>query len=299
MTKLTKVIAEHAGSLYAVTSLPSKNLILSGGADKIVASWDMDTYENTPFSIKTNSAILNLNHLEEKNELFIGLFNGNFHVIDIESRKEVKFVPFHKAGLFSTYIDTENKQLVLGSGDGTYSIWNYQDYTLLDKGKLSHGKIRTIEKVKDEYIFGTSEGALVGIDCHEFTPRIIKLLKDKNGINSILYLPKKEALLCATKDAHITAYHIETEKEVFTFPAHNWPIYQLKKIDDGRFVSCSRDKTIKIWDSSSLDLLERLDWKSHRSHTHSVNNLHLIPERNQMVSVGDGKRIVIWDLNKL
>jgi WD40 repeat protein len=297
MTKLIKVIAEHAGSIYAVTSLPKKKLILTGGADKIVASWNMDTFENTPFSIKTNSAILNLNYLEEKNELLIGLFNGNFHVIDIESRKEIKFIPFHKAGLFSSFIDKEKKQLVLGSGDGTYSIWNYLNYSLLDKGKLSHGKIRTIEKVKNEYVFGTSEGALVGIDDEEFKPRIIRILDQKNGINSILYLPSKEALLCGTKDAHITAYHIDSEKEIFSFPAHNWPIYQLKKIDEHRFVSCSRDKTIKIWNNSTLDLIERLDWKSHKSHTHSVNNLHLIPNSHKMISVGDGKRIVIWELD--
>lgn len=297
MATIAKVIAEHSAALYAVTSIPDKNLLLTGGADKIVASWDLTTFENTPFSIKTNSAILNLSYIEEKQELLIGLFNGNFHVIDIATRKEIKFVPFHKTGLFSTYIDTEKKQLVLGSGDGTYSIWDYTNYTLLDKGKLSHGKIRCIEKVENNYILGTSEGALVKVNDTDYKVTIVQQFKEGNGINSMLYLNKKDTLICGTKNAYLTAFHLSSQKEIFSFPAHNWPIYSIADIGKNQIATCSRDKTIKIWSTQSLDLLHRMDWKSHRSHTHSVNNLHFIAATNQLISIGDGKRIVIWNLD--
>ena len=65
--------------------------MFTGGSDKVVAIWDLDNGGNTPLSIKTDSAVLNFQLLNDEKQLFIGLFNGDFHVIDLITRKEVYF----------------------------------------------------------------------------------------------------------------------------------------------------------------------------------------------------------------
>jgi WD40 repeat protein len=57
---------KHSGSLYAVAFSSKLNLLFTGGADKIVASWNLETQENTPLSIKTDSAVLNLRYLNDE-----------------------------------------------------------------------------------------------------------------------------------------------------------------------------------------------------------------------------------------
>lgn len=295
--ELLKKILQHSGSLYAVCYLKSKNLLLTGGADKIVASWDFETYENTPFSIKTNSAILTIQTIMQDKYLLVGLFNGNFHIIDIETKQEVKFIPFHKSGLFAcTYIEDKNI-LVLGSGDGTYSIWNCDDFSLLNKGKLSNSKIRTIVSEGNEVYIGTTEGNIIRINLHDFSVDRLMNLPD-NGINSLVFLPQKKVWLAASKNAHVIAVDLINKKEVFSFPAHNWPIYKVINIEDWGIATCSRDKTIKIWDNKSLDLLERMEFRPHKGHTHSINNLLYIESKKTLVSIGDDKAICFWKIEK-
>jgi WD40 repeat protein len=293
--KLIKKINQHSGSLYAVNYWKSKNLLLTGGADKIVASWDLSSFENTPFSIKTNSAILALEITPDEKFLFIGLFNGNFHVIDLQTRAEVKFIPFHKTGLFAISYSDENKRLILGSGDGTYSVWDTQNFTLLDKGKLAFGKIRAIQQHNGKAVLGTSEGNIVEIDLQNFKVKNLFQLENNNSIFSMLYYPNKKVWLVATKSAFIHAINLEQQKEIFSFPAHNWPVYKMEWIDNNFIATCSRDKTIKIWNAQNLEIHQRLEFNPHKSHTHSINNLLYISSLKRLISIGDDKSICIWE----
>jgi hypothetical protein len=291
--KLIKKINQHSGSLYALAYWKSKKLLLTGGADKIVASWDLTSFENTPFSIKTNSAILSLYITPDEKYLFIGLFNGNFHVIDLQTRNEIKFIPFHKTGLFAISYSEQNNKLILGSGDGTYSIWNTHDFSLLDKGKLAFGKIRAIEQQEGKAILGTSEGNIVEINLQTFEV-VNRFQLPNNSIFSFLFYPQKKVWLVATKSAFIHAVNLEQQKEIFSFPAHNWPVYKMEWIGDEYIASCSRDKTIKIWNAKNLEIHQRLEFNPHKSHTHSINNLQYIPSSKNLISIGDDKSICIW-----
>ena len=58
-------------------------------------------------------------------------------------------------------------------------------------------------------------------------------------------------------------------------------------------VTASRDKNIKLW-NSSLDILKRIDYKL-GGHNHSVNDICIIDE-STFVSCSDDKRIIIWNL---
>lgn len=291
--KLIKKINQHSGSLYALAYWKSKNLLLTGGADKIVASWDLTSFENTPFSIKTNSAILSLYITPDEKYLLIGLFNGNFHVIDLQTRNEIKFIPFHKTGLFAISYSEQNNKLILGSGDGTYSIWNTQDFSLLDKGKLAFGKIRAIEQQEGKAILGTSEGNIVEINLQTFEV-VNRFQLPENSIFSLLFYPQKNVWLVATKSAFIHAVNLDQQKEIFSFPAHNWPVYKMEWIGDAYIASCSRDKTIKLWNAKNLEIHQRLEFNPHKSHTHSINNLQYIPSIKNLISIGDDKSICIW-----
>jgi WD40 repeat protein len=61
--------------------------------------------------------------------------------------------------------------------------------------------------------------------------------------------------------------------------------------------SASRDKTIKIWDAESLELLKVLDrTKYPTSHTHSVNRLLWLND-DTLISTGDDRKVICWKIS--
>ena len=289
--RLTKKIIQHSASLYAASYSEKLDLLFTGGADKIVASWNPNNYENTNFSIKTQSAVLNLNVINEQH-LFIGLFNGHFHIIDLDSKKEIKFITKHKKGIYASCINSKNKYLLVGSGDGALSIWDTEKFELVLEQKICEGKIRAIATNNDLAYIGTSDGKLLVVNLLDLT--LIKSIQiNDEGLSSIVHLTEKNALLLGGKNAWLYIFEESKSKVIHSFPAHNWAIYQLCQNDNYIF-SASRDKVIKQWDKKTLGVVDKLCWPEHKGHTHSINNLLFINKHNTLVSVGDDKAICFW-----
>lgn len=294
---------KHSGSLYAVAFNTRLNLLFTGGADKVVASWDLEKKENTPLSVKTDSAILNLKFLNNEQHLFVGLFNGNFHIIDIDSRKEIKFFPYHKSGVFSSCYIAEHNLLFVGAGDGTVSVWDTNDFQLLKNYKIADGKIRAIQYFNKSVYIGNSEGMVYQIAL-EALDKAVLVFKHTSSIYSLAFHEQKNALLLGDKNAHLTALKlkpadasdqkIETLTELLTIAAHNWPIYSIEWTNENEFATCSRDKIVKIWDATTLEVKQRLCFPEHKGHLNSINNLLFIPESQRIISVGDDKQIIVW-----
>lgn len=293
MYKLDHKYNQHSASIYAIEYSPKLDLLFTGGGDRVVATWDLKKQVNTPLSIKTDSAILNLKFLNNHQHLFIGLFNGNFHIIDIDTKKEIKFFPYHKSGIFSSeYVEKENI-LFVGSGDGTISIWNTESFELIQNYKVSEGKIRAVKQFNDAIYFGTSEGDVIEIKFSDLTTAN-KLATLPHPIYCINIHEEKKVLLLGDKNAHITAFDPITATTTLSIPGHNWPIYAIEWMSDNVFATCSRDKIVKIWDAEKLEVIERLSFPQHKGHLNSINNLKYLPKEELLVSVGDDKQICVW-----
>tara|TARA_B100000674_G_C37849968_1_gene919462 strand:+ start:118 stop:1011 length:894 start_codon:yes stop_codon:yes gene_type:complete len=294
--KLVKKYKKHSGPLYAVTFSKKYNLLFTGGSDKVVATWDIEKEENTPLTIKTDSPILNLQLLNEDKHLFIGLFNGDFHLIDLETRKEISVFSNHKLGVFaSSYVQTYNR-LIVGAGDGTLSIWDSKQFKLLKKHQLSNGKIRAIQVVDKEVFIGNSKGQIFNFTISNLEEMRL-FITLKHPIFCLNYHENKNTLLIGDKNAHLTSVDLKTKNITDSIPAHNWPIYRVEWLNGAEFVTCSRDKIVKIWDASSMKVKQRLCFPDFQGHLNSVNNLVSIPSINSIVSVGDDKQICIWRKN--
>ena len=103
-----------------------------------------------------------------------------------------------------------------------------------------------------------------------------------------------ELLLSGGKDALLKCWNWQENKLMTVIPAHNFAIYDLIAIKNGEnFISISRDKTIKIWNSESLGFLQRLDTKS-GGHSHSINSIIYLTEES-FATASDDRRIIFWE----
>jgi len=72
---------------------------------------------------------------------------------------------------------------------------------------------------------------------------------------------------------------------------HTGGIYDLTKLKNGLLASCSNDKTIRLWDTDTLQQVQLL-----KGHTNEVTTIKELPE-NILVSGSYDQTIKLWNLN--
>ena len=116
-------------------------------------------------------------------------------------------------------------------------------------------------------------------------------------MNAVCFSPDKKYLLTGSRDAHLKILDAFTMKVLESIPAHNYAIYDIAYHESGDyFATASRDKTVKIWDANSFEVLQRLENTEKEGHRHSINKLLWLSEIDILLSAGDDRSIVAWEL---
>jgi WD40 repeat protein len=135
------------------------------------------------------------------------------------------------------------------------------------------------------------------LENNKFSQNIIKnftVVLDKNIIlnerDILCCINYKNNIIVGTEDRDIKIYNVYENKLYSISNAHNGAIYSLIILND-KLLSCSSDRTIKVWDIQKKELL--ITFLGHESH---VYGLHKITE-NLFISFSLDKTIKIWDLS--
>lgn len=292
MFQVQKEITGHTGAVYCCCV--NNEFIYSGGADHYVTRWNIETGEQDKFAIKFDFAVY---ALEVCNDfLIVGLSNGNLHVFNLIERKEVKFFTQHQKAIFSIRYNSAKNQLYVTDAEGNLTVWNTLDFSLMIYLPIDCGKIRNIaiSQYGDMFVLACQDGTIRIVETNFFN-EIQTFDAHTNGATAVIFHPLDSTLLISGgKDALIKVWEWKNEKLLETIVAHNYAIYTLIGLKDGfNFVSASRDKSIKVWDSSKSSFLEKLDSKR-GGHRHSVNAMSKINE-GSFVTCSDDGRILIWN----
>jgi len=288
-----KEISGHAAGIYSLDF--HGNYLYSASEDKHVARWKIDEGIQDKFSIKFNEAVYAIRLFDEATRLAVGLANGDLHFFDLTDRKELKFYTQHRKAIFSIVENKPCRQLYSADADGNLSVWDTQTFELLAYLPFDCGKIRRIAL--------SDQGDKIALACQDGQVRILHAATlnltaafdaHKDGATAVLFDPNDSSILYSGgKDAYLKKWDLESIVFQKAIPAHNYAIYDLISLQEGQtLVSASRDKTIKIWNSESLEIIQRLDSKS-GGHRHSVNSLSAMTSES-FASCSDDRRLILW-----
>lgn len=294
--KITKRVelSGHAASVYAVIAKESKVYTASG--DKFVARWDIQESKQDNFAIKSESSNYAIAILQDEPILIIGSSSGAFHVIDTEQKRELHHFIQHTVAIFSIKENLTNNQVYITDADGNISIWDKKTWELILFLPLLVGKIRDVLVSEDgnTIFLACQDGTIRSFDTQFFNEKLV-LKAHKDGVNCLALFPeKKNVLISGGKDGYLRIWSLNTNACVLEIPAHNFGIYKIEFFNNGKhFCTASRDKSIKIWNANDCSVLSKLERKQ-GGHSHAVNDICKLNEYT-ICSVGDDKRIIIWD----
>jgi WD40 repeat protein len=286
----------HAGAIYSCV-FQSPHYIFTGAGDKFVAKWNLKTGTQEAFSIKSEQAVYAVKLIQKQQILVIGTSSGSLHLIDLQLKKELKHFIQHQSATFCISENPDLHHFYTSDADGNLAVWNTNNFELLLFLPLLVGKIRSMQVVQNgtKLMLSSQDGSIRIFETKHFN-ELISFNAHDLGTNDTAINPlQPNKLFSVGKDGLLKCWNLDSLKLIISIPAHNFGIYQIEFLNHGKqFVTISRDKSIKLWDTENLSVIQKIERKQ-GGHSHAVNSIAKINEF-EIVTVGDDKRMNYWDL---
>jgi WD40 repeat protein len=287
----------HHGAIYSLVRQPETPFIYSAGGDGWIVRWDISDPESPGQVIAdAQTKIFSTAFSSDGNLLMAGDINGLMYWIDITKREILSKTALHKGSIFDICILGAQTAVSI-SGDGYFCVWNLEKRLPVLSTKLSNQGLRcaAFDQVRNELYIGASDNCLYVIDCSDWEVKYKIANAHSNSIFSI-ELMRNAYFLSGGRDAQLNVRDINTSELKHNINAHWYTLNKIKYLAEFKLiVTASRDKSIRIWDADTFELLKTLD-KKNGGHINSVNTILWIPEYNQIVSAGDDRIISVWQI---
>ena len=294
-TKLLRhaIFSGHQGAVYCVAPSTNKGFFLSGGSDANVVEWDLSEQIAPRIIARSAGVIYSLLALPEQALLLIGNNQGGIHVVDLKKKKEIHYWKAHEAGVFDLKWMPNTGEIWAAGADGMLSIWDGERLENKALLKISEQKIRNIEAAPN--------GSCIALACSDGSIYLVhpqrtieSISPQADAVNALAFSPDGKYLLSGTKNAHLQIWDWPNRKLLEQIPAHNFAIYGIQFIGNGeQFITISRDKTIKLWNSASFQVLQRID-RDNLGHVNSVNAGFWDAQSSMFISGSDDRSAIAW-----
>ena len=297
ITKL-HTLTGHKDSVYALEGVTDSQFV-SGAGDGMIALWDLNNPTDGQLIAKLNNSIYAFHQEEKHGHLLVGHNWDGIRKIDWKNKKELDYLHFTQAAVFS--IHSYGQTAYVGTGDGEVVVVNIDAFRIIQRIKLSNQRVRTIaiNPVQKEIAVGYSDAIIRILDLHNYQLKH-ELKKHTKSVFKVQYSPDYRTLISTGRDAHLMVWDAvkgyPLQKDIV---AHTYAINDIAfSTEKTLFATCSMDKTIKIWDAHSYQLLKVIDKTRHGGHSTSVNKLWWNNANNQLVSASDDRSISIWKIDR-
>lgn len=278
----------HRQGLYGLCAGPD-GVLLSCGGDGMLVAWRALTEDDGKLLATAPEPVYSLAY-DNRVGILCGGQSGNLYLIS--ETGETRNLQKHQQGIFWIGF-LENGNFITCGGDGWAVLWNPQA-EILQERRLSSRSLRCAVHIPNGWAFGSSDSDIYITDSEFRTQQVLRGHKE-----SVFALASvKGKLFSGGRDALIHVWDIDQARQELPINAHWFHVNDLKLSPAGKYLaSASMDKTIKIWDPESMELLKVIDAAKYGAHASSVNRL-LWLDNSVLASASDDREIGIWEISE-
>ncbi len=304
MSKLTirkiNQLTGHKASIFALNTAEKPQYFLSGGGEGWIVRWDLADPEIGNLLAQAEGNIYSLLMLEKEQIIIAGNMEGGIHWIDLLDTQNNRDILHHKKGVYD--IRKVGDYVITLGGSGLLTKWSISERRTLESLQLSNQSLRASAycEPRNELAIAASDNNIYILDAT--TWQIKKTIQGAhdNSVFSLHFSLKGDRLWSGGRDAHLRVWLVEEGyKAISAVPGHWFTINDIAVHPEGKWVAtASRDKTIKIWDAYSFELLKVIETIRDGGHINSVNALYWSSYNNYLISCSDDRSIIIWEIEQ-
>lgn len=296
MSILSKVanLEGHEHPIYALCISQKSHILFSGGGEGAVVEWSLKNMAPIKVMYKTRASIYALHCPTSLPLLISGDRLGQISVFNFIEQKLVFQKQLTTQPIFGLY--SIEHLLYFTSEDGKLRVFDLEKLEIVSEISISDQALRSITYDGTDTIYlGSKDNRIYHYSIKN--ERVIKSDEEHTlPVFSLCYDSKKNRLLSGSRDAQLKVW---SDGIAHNIPAHLYAINSIVNIPDkGLYVTASMDKSIKAWDADTLDLLAIGDSNRNEGHLKSVNALAYTSFENYLISAGDDRMIMVWNLAK-
>ncbi len=287
----------HGNPIFALELSQKPGILFSAGNDKGVVEWSLEKRAFIKVMFPVAASVYAVHCPVGYPLMFTGMRNGDVLVFNFIEQRVTHTLKQHGKPIFDIKSVPGKKELLIASEDGKVSVWNLDTLQLLHSIQVSHDTVRSISISPDEkqVAFGCRDNSVQLYNLSDYS--YAGALKDHTmAVFTVQYSPDGQHLLSGARDAQIKVWDIATQSLKQSVPAHMFAVnHVLFHPTQPYFASASMDKSIKIWGADDFKLYKIISReKGYASHQLSINKLAW--NGNQLLSTGDDKLIIAWDV---
>lgn len=287
----------HTDCVYAVEPGHESSKFFSAAGDGMIVLWDLKNPGMGQLIARLPNSIYALHHLKGPDLLVSGHNYDGIHVLDWKEKKELRSIQLTASAVFD--IRSQDRDLFVASGEGRVTVIDLDTWTIKKKLAASEksARVLAINPVQGDLAVGYSDNAIRVFGLDDFRLKY-EWFGHQNSVFALSYTPDFKTLLSGSRDARLRTWdatrgYVQSGEVA----AHLYAINNIAFSGDGKhFVTCSLDKSIKVWKADELRLLKVIDKTRHAGHGTSVNKLLWTSFDNQLVSASDDRTISVWDI---
>lgn len=282
----------HRDAVYGLCNGPGYEFFSAGG-DGMLVGWNPSTSSDGALIARLDNSIYTIAHSVGTGEIVLAHNYDGVHLID-PIKKTDRSLALTRDAIYA--LEVVGEDLFVGDGAGILYKVGLKDLSLKAQWKVAKDNIRVIQYLSSgKLAIGSSDNTLRIID-----PETGDILSTNvEHTKSIFGLAEVEKrMYTVSMDAKIRRFSVQdVEKNEAEIIAHMYTINDIVyNAELDLLVTCSMDKTIKLWDEPTGTLLKVLDKARHAAHGTSVNRL-LWTDSGVLASCSDDRTISIWNIS--
>ena len=291
--KKPDIFSGHRDSIFCLAKMDDHRFF-SAGSDGMVILWDLFRPNEGEVIAKVGGSIYALSFDENNHMLYIGENHEGIHKVDMSQKKEAGFV---RTGNYQLYdIRISNDMIWVAAGSGELLVFN-ASFHLINRRQLTSDRLRSLAFNNGEVAIGASDNRIKIMEKASFTPKT-ELTGHQNSIFSLCYHPSGKYLISGGRDSKLLVWDTSDGYKLReSIAAHLYTINHIVFSGNGKyFVTCSMDRSIKLWNAYNFKLLKVLDRHRHAGHGNSINKLLWMEYQDLLVSCSDDRIVAVWDI---
>jgi WD40 repeat protein len=284
----------HTQGIYAM-ALDGEGYVYTAGGDGMLVRWD-------PLHSDTGTAVARFPGpvysllFPDGRHWVAGAASGELFMQ--EENGPVRRLIAHQKGLFAL-MDAGEGKWYSGGGDGACLEWNPAGEAQMVH-RFSTQSLRVLQALPDGHTAAGYSDAQIRIWKSGTVTQPHALQGHSGSVFALAYHPGLQRLYSGGRDARLLVWDAAAGFVLMeVVKAHLLHIHHMALSPDGKLLAtASMDKTIRIWDSQSLQLLKVIGAANAFAHRSSVNRVLWLGER-VLASAGDDRMLRVFRLELL
>ncbi|KAJ3359782.1 hypothetical protein GGF32_009017 [Allomyces javanicus] len=262
-------LAGHTDSVIAAAFNMDGSLCATGGMDGKVFVWNSATGAQVA-ALEASDEVMWIHWHPKGNVLLVGTNDGQAWLYNLPSGNVMCILAgVHTAAVTCGQFTPDGKRVITGAEDGTLAFWDPRTATPVFKYTPDDGRWFQEEVITAIGVHHNSNVAVVG--GSEGTARAINLTNGNllasfsahsSSIESITFSRALPIAALASTDNNITLFDV-TRMAARATLRHEDAVIKAQWTADGlHLVSCSADRTVRVWDARTGAQLHR--WMGHQ-----------------------------------